>query len=183
MCLQSEQDYRPFGGAFSRFRRRPHRSATTRMCLKSAQVHRQFVFGVFAVPSATASQLHHPNLPKIGTGLPPMFFGNVVPPSATAGHLRHPNVPKTSAGPSPILCWPFLRFCRRPHAIFSTNVWVKLLRTILSLATRKRFSQLCPVRALLSDLNISDALCVLRERLSNWIETYPESQACSKGVR
>ena len=104
-----------------------------------------------------------------------MFFGVVVPPSATAGHLRHPNVPKPSAGPSPILCLPFLRFCRRPHAIVSPNVWVKLLRTILSLATRKRFSQLCPVRALLSDLNISDALCVLRERLSNWIETHPRS--------
>jgi hypothetical protein len=45
-----------------------------KMYSKTTEDARQFLFGVFASPSATASQLHHPNLPKVSTRLTPILF-------------------------------------------------------------------------------------------------------------
>ena len=107
-----------------------------------------FLFGVFAVPHATAGQFHPQNEPKISTGLAHFLFGVFAVPHGTAGQFHSQHVPKLSTGLSPIcclafcgsaahrmslsapkcaspICWAFLRFRRRPHAIFSSKMFLK----------------------------------------------------------
>lgn len=47
------------------------------------------------------------HVPTISTGLPPFWGGVFSIPSATASQRHHPNVPKISTGPSPICFWRF----------------------------------------------------------------------------